>query len=319
MTGSALVTILMPLRDGEELLPAALEALQSQAHENWRLVAVDNQSGDRSLELLRHAARIDARIMVRPTDRWLSEAGSLNLALRQIPAASRWCMLLPLAERPDSRCLSRLLELAGQHPEAGVIAGRRLRGNVLEGGGLPERRSLFRGAHVARLLLRRHIGGRPFVGALVRADLLRGRHHCISARYQHPELGTFFDLLGGTDFGFLDDVLLRADQPPPPDERHGLLRDRLLLLQDFGPRYFGEALAGEAMAECLRDYHGELLRLTVSREGRRFLRYHLAALRQAGLSPGLGELAMAACREAKALLRQHDPSSDTGGQALGAG
>jgi glycosyltransferase involved in cell wall biosynthesis len=54
----------MPVYDAAATLPAALRSISAQAYRDWELVAVNDGSGDASLEILDRAARKDRRIRV---------------------------------------------------------------------------------------------------------------------------------------------------------------------------------------------------------------------------------------------------------------
>jgi glycosyltransferase involved in cell wall biosynthesis len=58
------VSILLPVRNEEKLLPAALSSLRRQTHSDWELVCVDDGSTDATPVILAEAARQDKRIRV---------------------------------------------------------------------------------------------------------------------------------------------------------------------------------------------------------------------------------------------------------------
>ena len=60
------VSILLPVRNEERYLPAALASLFRQTFTDWELVAVDDGSTDGTAELLAEAARRDRRVRVIP-------------------------------------------------------------------------------------------------------------------------------------------------------------------------------------------------------------------------------------------------------------
>ncbi|HZE95491.1 MAG TPA: glycosyltransferase [Planctomycetota bacterium] len=59
-----LVSILMPVFNAAATLPAALRSISSQTLREWELIAVNDGSGDASLEILDRAAQKDRRIRV---------------------------------------------------------------------------------------------------------------------------------------------------------------------------------------------------------------------------------------------------------------
>ena len=59
-----LVSILMPAYNAAATLPAALRSVSAQTFREWELIAVNDGSGDASLEILDRAAQKDRRIRV---------------------------------------------------------------------------------------------------------------------------------------------------------------------------------------------------------------------------------------------------------------
>jgi glycosyltransferase involved in cell wall biosynthesis len=59
-----LVSILMPVYNAAATLPAALRSISAQTFREWELIAVNDGSGDASLEILDRAAQKDRRIRV---------------------------------------------------------------------------------------------------------------------------------------------------------------------------------------------------------------------------------------------------------------
>jgi glycosyltransferase involved in cell wall biosynthesis len=66
---STLVSVLVPVRDGEAFLDEALESLAAQTHEHIEVIVVDDGSRDASAEIARDWAARDARFRVVRQDR----------------------------------------------------------------------------------------------------------------------------------------------------------------------------------------------------------------------------------------------------------
>ena len=56
------VSVVMPVRDAQRTLPAAVQSILDQTLSNWELILIDDGSGDDTPQLLRHFAKTDARI-----------------------------------------------------------------------------------------------------------------------------------------------------------------------------------------------------------------------------------------------------------------
>ena len=115
------VSVLLPVRDAEPWLAASLASLARQSVADHEVIAVDDGSLDRSGEILERAARRDARLVVRHTERQGLPA-ALNLALSLARA--------PWVARQDADDLShrlrfeRQLAFAEAQPQLDVIGTR---------------------------------------------------------------------------------------------------------------------------------------------------------------------------------------------------
>lgn len=113
------VSILLPVRNEEQLLPAALDSLLRQTLTEWELVAVNDGSSDATGDILDAAARRDPRIRVLhqpPTG--LVTALNAGLASCRAPLVARM--------DGDDICHPRRLELQAaflnDHPEVTLVA-----------------------------------------------------------------------------------------------------------------------------------------------------------------------------------------------------
>ncbi|MDU0459880.1 MAG: glycosyltransferase [Geobacteraceae bacterium] len=113
------VSILMPVRNEERYLQAALDSLHRQTLEDWELVAVDDGSGDQTPRILASAAASDSRIKV-----LRRQGGGLVAALN---AGLELCRA-PFLARMDGDDISHPRRLAQQvayleaHPGIGLVA-----------------------------------------------------------------------------------------------------------------------------------------------------------------------------------------------------
>lgn len=59
---SPLVSIVTPVFNAERFIQDTIASVQAQTYENWELLLVDDQSSDKSVELIKQAQKNDARI-----------------------------------------------------------------------------------------------------------------------------------------------------------------------------------------------------------------------------------------------------------------
>lgn len=119
MSGLPKISILMPVRNEAEYLPAALDSLMRQTLTAWELVVVDDGSSDATPSILAEAAQNDRRIRVISRN-----GGGLVAALN----AGLSACLAPLVARMDGDDICHPRRLACQaayldnHPQVGLVA-----------------------------------------------------------------------------------------------------------------------------------------------------------------------------------------------------
>ena len=69
MTDKPLITIGMPVYNGEKHINQALQSILAQTERNFRLIISDNCSTDKTLEICQYYARIDERVSVTSSER----------------------------------------------------------------------------------------------------------------------------------------------------------------------------------------------------------------------------------------------------------
>lgn len=114
-----LVSILLPVRNEERFLPAALESLFRQTLQSWELVAVDDGSSDATPEILDRAADRDQRIRVlRPGERGLVAALNAGLAACRAPLTAR----MDADDIAHPRRLELQVSYLSGNPSVGLLA-----------------------------------------------------------------------------------------------------------------------------------------------------------------------------------------------------
>ncbi len=117
-----MVSVLLPVRDGERYLPEALESVLGQSLRELELVVVDDGSRDRSRDLAEARASRDPRVrVVQGPGRGISAATNAGLA------ACRGRYIARMDQ--DDRCRPRRLELQAAfldaHPGVGIVGGQK--------------------------------------------------------------------------------------------------------------------------------------------------------------------------------------------------
>lgn len=113
-----LVTIMVPVLNGELFLPLALDSLLVQDYPKFEIVILDNQSTDRTAEICREYARRDARVRyVLDTVNRISHDAANHLATF---IAGEFCMIACDDDLWAPNFLSTLVKYLQQHPDVGL-------------------------------------------------------------------------------------------------------------------------------------------------------------------------------------------------------
>ena len=117
-----MITVLMPVHNGEQFLPAAARSILDQTHRDLEFLIVNDGSTDGTPGILAELAAADPRVRVIGGAARLGFSGALNLGLEQARGA--------LVARMDADDLALPDRLEAQsaflraHPEVGLCGGR---------------------------------------------------------------------------------------------------------------------------------------------------------------------------------------------------
>ena len=113
-----LVTIMVPVLNGELFLPLALDSLLSQDYPQFEIVILDNQSTDRTAEICREYERRDGRVRYVPdTVNRISHDAANHLATF---ITGEFCMIACDDDLWAPSFLSVLVKYLQQHPNVGL-------------------------------------------------------------------------------------------------------------------------------------------------------------------------------------------------------
>ncbi len=127
------VTVLMPVRNGERYLQAALASILTQTLRNFELIVCDDGSTDATPHLLAYHAERDDRIRILTLPR-LGLVAALNHGLRQ--ARTSWVARMDADDVAWPRRLTVQMAAARAHPDAGAIGSA---WRVIDPAGRPRR------------------------------------------------------------------------------------------------------------------------------------------------------------------------------------
>lgn len=309
MTSQPLVSVVTPVYNGAAYLAECIESVQRQGYGNYEHVILNNASKDDTRAIAESYARRDRRIRVITNEATLPIIENWNRSMRLISDASAYCKVLHADDTLYPHCLEEMMRVALAHPSVGLVGSLRQRGEEVECGGLPADREAFPGVEIARLFLAQKVFSLAPSSGLIRADLVRARYPAFyPTQFLHADLAAYFDLLDRVDYGFVHQLLCFSRKHETSvtstvaERNQTLMREWLVFLRDYGPRYFNAAELAELERAHLRRYYRLLVRGAVTGRGGSFLRYHLEGLKAAKRVPNAFGLSRAVAAEVAAAI-----------------
>jgi glycosyltransferase involved in cell wall biosynthesis len=284
-----LVSVLVPVYNGETYLAEAIDSVLAQSLRDWELVIVNNVSRDRTAEIAADYARRDRRIRVRTNTEFVDVTGNHNNAFRAMSPESRYCKVVHADDRLFPECLERMVAAAEAHPSVGLVSAYRLRGRWVTLDGLPFPSAMVPGRTIARLGL---LGGPYLFGSpssvLFRADEVRRRDPFFSLPSIHADEAACYEILTSADFGFVHQVLTvtrmheQSVTASFAERLNSYIGGNLLILEKYGPVFLTPEEHRRRLAERLREYDRFLAHSLLGRPGPKFWDHHRRVRRDAG-------------------------------------
>jgi glycosyltransferase involved in cell wall biosynthesis len=299
-----LVTVLTPVYNGESYIRECIESVLAQSYANWEYFIVNNCSTDETLQIAREHAAKDPRIHIVNNPEFLRVIANHNAAMRMVSSSSKYCKVVFADDWLFPECLEKMVSLAEQNPNVGIVSSYRLYGIELSLGGLPYNISVLSGREICRASLMSEV--HLFVTAtslLLRSDLVRARDPFYNESNLHADTEVCFELLKSCEFGFVHQVLTftRAQDGTLTSfsrSRRTYLAGFLSDLAKFGPYYLKEADFKASVSAHLEIYYRYLGRSVFQRRGREFWAFHRQKLKELGFPFSRTRVARAAIRRA---------------------
>jgi glycosyltransferase involved in cell wall biosynthesis len=298
VSGDPLVSVLVPVYNGERHLAEALDSVLAQTYERWECTVVDNCSTDATAEIAARYAARDGRIRVHTNARFVGVIENHNIAFGLVPPESAYVKVLHADDWLFPRCLAEMVALAEAHPTVGLVGAYALRGAWVDLDGLPFPSTVVPGRALGRLRL---LGG-PYVfgsptSVMFRADLVRARDPFFEPGSLHADEAACYEILKSADFGFVHQVLTFTRKHPGSvsasfAERYNTyLAGNLAVLTRYGPVFLSPDEYERRLRERLHRYYRYLAESVLERREPAFWAYHREALARAGFPLDRGRLA----------------------------
>jgi glycosyltransferase involved in cell wall biosynthesis len=262
---SPLVTVLTPVFNGEKFLAECINTILAQTYTNWEYVIVNNCSTDKTLEIAQAYAKKDKRIRVISNKSHVGAIANYNIAFRQIPSQSKYCKVVAADDWLYPECLSRMVQLAEEHPSVAIVGAYTLNSKEVNWVGLPIERSVFKGSEVCRL----HLLGGPFVigpptSVLFRADIIRSEEEFYHGSSLGADEDAYYRVLKDRDFGFVHQILSyeRLHEESLGYTRgylRGFALERVAYVATYGRSFLSDEEYNRRYDEMLKWYYFDVL------------------------------------------------------------
>jgi glycosyltransferase involved in cell wall biosynthesis len=297
-TTSPLVSVVIPVYNGEEFIADAVRSVLGQTYTHFDLTIVNNRSTDRTLAIAEQFAVQDDRVRVRSNRDFLSVVDNHNMALSAISDDAKYAKILDADDWFFPDCIAELVRVAEAYPTVGMVTSYVLSGTRIGWDGLPYPSTFLTGREVCRLRLLH--GLKVFGGpsaSLLRASIVREMRPFYNPLNYHGDNEAYLRLLEHHDFGFVHQVLSYNRRGEASRTTAYLDRVSSYPAADvdevtkFGPTYLSERECADRLRDVTREYYRFLAQSALEFRGREFWHYHLRHFRAMGYSvdyPRLG-------------------------------
>jgi len=279
-----LVSVLTPVYNGEAHLVECIESVLEQTYGAWEYILVDNRSTDRTLEIAKSYADLDDRIRVTSNSKFLGIIENHNEAFQQISPESKYCKVVQADDWLYPQCLEKMVGLAEENQNVGLVGAYRMDGDEVGSVGLPISQAVFSGPQISKAML---LGEMPRVFGsptthLIRSDLIRNQKEFYNPRNLSADTEACFEVLARADLGFVYEVLTYTRRPKECNTSEAYWLGAhpvgdLWIAEKYAQYYLSQQELGSYMAAVLRRYFRVLAKGILRLKGRRFWSFHKRA------------------------------------------
>lgn len=288
-SAAPLVSVVIPVYNGEKFIAEAIRSIIAQTYDNWDLTIGNNCSTDRTAAIAAEFAARDPRIRIYDYPTFVDVVRSHNVAFTLISDRAKYCKILDADDWLFPNCLEELVALAEAHPTVGMVTSYMLGGRFIQFDGLPYPSPFMSGRDVCRLRFLHNV--RVFGGpsaSLIRADIIRQKRPFYTVGNYHGDNEAYLDLLKDHDFGFVHLILsyLRKGEESRTTsyldrvESHGV--GYLLELTKYGPAFLTPQELEERLRTLSKEYYRFLARSVLDFRDREFWHYHAVHMKTLG-------------------------------------
>jgi glycosyltransferase involved in cell wall biosynthesis len=207
-----LVSIGVPVYNGEKYLAECLESILGQTYQNWECFVINNKSTDNSLAIAEKFQARDNRLKVITNPEFVDMTTNFNNTLKPVSKQARYFKVVCADDWIFPEYLERTIELMEKHPEAGICSSFRIDSKQVSCQGLDINKGpVFNGKEILRqqLLYQYDVTGSETT-VIYRIDTLKKvKDYPIIFSYNsyHFDTTLAYELLSMSDLVFVFQVL----------------------------------------------------------------------------------------------------------------
>jgi glycosyltransferase involved in cell wall biosynthesis len=141
-----LVSIAVPVYNGEKFIGECLESIERQTYQNWECIINDNCSTDNTVRIVESYVRRDPRFKIHRNEAFVDITENWNMAFQRISKDAVFCKIMPADDWIFADFLEKMVNIMKDHPNIGFCSSYRIddvkvkcdnldiyQGNVFEG------------------------------------------------------------------------------------------------------------------------------------------------------------------------------------------
>lgn len=131
-----LVSVIVPVYNGESYLDICLESILNQTYRNWECIINNNCSTDRTLEIATKYAEKDSRFRVYSNDVFLKMVSNWNLACSKRSENTKYLRVVGADDWLFPESIEKMVDVMEKNPSVGVCSSYRLNDRRVDMDGL---------------------------------------------------------------------------------------------------------------------------------------------------------------------------------------
>jgi glycosyltransferase involved in cell wall biosynthesis len=212
MNTSPLVTIGVPVYNGEKYLRECLESIAKQTYDNWECYVINNRSTDGSLAIAESIAAKDSRVKVITNPEFVPMVTNFNNTFNPVSEKTKYFKVVCADDWIFPEFVEKMVDVMEKNPGAGICSAYRIDNKEVNCFGLDYYRGpLFNGKEV---LLHQLSGNRDILGSettvMYRVETLKkikGFPTIYSYDIYNHDTALAYELLSISDLCFVFQIL----------------------------------------------------------------------------------------------------------------